>query len=114
MLAKDGSTYREDAREYFTDSKALLTKSVDILNNIETLPLEIHNLQELMVSSASKQNELQGGIAEGVSAISVNTSVIVSHGKKARERVQKIGNQVTKTMIAIASLTANIKELMIL
>jgi hypothetical protein len=110
MLAKDDSAFREDARNHFADSKALLTKSVDILNNVETLPSEIRKLQDLVASGTSKYHNSQTEITEGISAISVNTELIVSQSKKALEGVHNIGNQALRTMIAVASLMANINR----
>jgi hypothetical protein len=111
MLAKDDSAFREDARNHFADSKALLTKSVDILSNVEILPSEIRKLQDLVASGTSKYHNSQTDITEVISAISVNTKLIVSQSKKALEGVHNIGNQALRTMIAVASLMANINRL---
>jgi hypothetical protein len=92
----------------------LLTKSVDILSNMETLPVEIRRLEETVAGRSLEQNDLQAEIAKHVSFISVNMDFIVSHSKKTLSKARQIGNQAAQTMNAIASLMANIKELMIL
>jgi hypothetical protein len=98
-LWKESSTFQDDTREYFLNSKAFLTKSVEILNNVKTLPQEIHTLQGLTVDNASKQDALHGKILDGVSGI-------------LSQNAYNFGNQAAKTMIAMASLAANIKKLL--
>lgn len=100
-MLKESSSFREDAREYFLNSTALLKKSVEVLHNVKTLPQELHTLRELAVETASKQDELQGKILEGVSGIL---------WKNAHE----ISKQAVKTMNKVIFLAANIRKLLTL
>jgi len=98
ILSKKSSTFQDDTREYFLNSTALLTKSVEILHNVKTLPQEMHTLQELAVENASKQDALHGKILEGVSGI-------------LSQSAHRIRNQAAETMIAMVTLAANMKRL---
>lgn len=113
-MAEDSSTLKHCTREYFVDSRALLSQSVNILKNVENLPLEVRNIQQRMDAHAQEQSLAQENLAEEVGAISLNTGLIASLGQKALYITQQLGHQVAKTLIAVATLITNIKELVIL
>jgi hypothetical protein len=114
VLAKDTSTSKEDARACFVNSEDILAKSVKILNNVETFPREIRDLQKLSISNASRQEEMYSDLAKVIGIMTGKADMILSHGKNALESAQKVREQAAKTILAVASLTANIKSLIIL
>jgi len=91
--------FQKDAREYFLNSTALLTKSVEILHDVRTLPQEIQALQELAIDNVSKYNISHGKLLEGVSGLLL-------------ENARNIGDQIAKSVATIASQTANIRRLL--
>lgn len=114
VLAKDTSTFKEDAGACFVNTEDILAKSIKILNNVETLPREIRDLQKLSISNASRQEEMYSYLAKFIGIMTGKADMILSHGKKALESAQKVREQAAKTILAVASLTANIKSLIIL
>jgi hypothetical protein len=99
VLAKDTSTFKEDARACFVKSEDLLAKSIKILNNVETLPREIRDLQKLSISNASRQEDMYSDLAKVIGIMTGKADMILSHGKKALESAQKVREQAAKTIL---------------
>lgn len=102
-----------EVKQFCTQSQEFFKNSTRTFNDLENLPATIAGLQITIAEHISKDVKTSMHFAEDLDAISSDTKALVCQSRCSATKMELLEDRVSRTINALISIAADIKEVLI-